>query len=40
MVDGGLDALEAVVGSGRINAKGSSHGSLADGDEHHRETDN
>jgi hypothetical protein len=40
MVDGGLDALEAVVGTGRIDAKRSGHGSLADGDEHYRRADN
>src|SRR3984885_6692463 len=40
MVDGGLDALEAVVGTGRVDAKGPRHGSLADGDKHHRRTEN
>jgi hypothetical protein len=39
MIDGGLDAREAVMGTGRIDAKGSGHGSLADGGEQSRATD-
>src|ERR1017187_10438770 len=37
--DGGLDAREAVMGTGRIDAKGPGHGSLADGGEHNRAPD-
>src|ERR1700677_3605874 len=40
LVDGGLDGLETVMGTGWIDAKGTSHGSLADGDDHHRRADN
>jgi hypothetical protein len=40
VIDSGLDARETVMGTGRIDAKGPGHGSLADGGEHNRATDN
>src|ERR1039458_3714281 len=39
MIDRGLDAREAVMGTSRIDAKGPGHGSLADGGEHNRAAD-